>query len=367
MRNGAWGTIETVSSGNSDGYWPQVTSAAAGEAFITWQEGSRIYSKRYHSGSPVQGIDTLSAQGQYTYTSEQNSVASGSQGEAFAMWKEYSNNVRAIYANHFSGGSWGTAVKISDPNNTLSPERCMVASATPGEAFAVWTQGVGRSSEKKMFLSYFSGGQWGSPMIISDPQLADPVIYPKVASAAQLEAFFVWNQKVPSDTYHVHIRHHDPTSGWGAITVLPPLNGLRSSYGEVASGERGSAFVVWQQENAGFMRIYCSRFDGGQWSTPQVISDPGRGDHAERPCVASPSRNEAYVVWRQQSGFDHRIFCRRFSNGQWEPITEVSNPQAVSTCDFPEVASGASDEAIAIWQQFDGQAGIERIQENHRR
>lgn len=77
-------------------------------------------------------------------------------GNVTAVWRESTNDPRAIRANRFTGGSWTGAVALE--TNDSGATNPALAVDDSGNSMAIWTAGAGLSA------SFFStaGGSWST-------------------------------------------------------------------------------------------------------------------------------------------------------------------------------------------------------------
>ncbi|MCJ0765651.1 Ig-like domain-containing protein [Variovorax terrae] len=120
-----------------------------------------------------------------------------------------------------------------------------------------------------------------------------------------------------------------------------------------ATDASGNVTAVWQQDTNGTNNVVkASRYSGGSWSAPALLSTAALGA-AVNPVVAVDAAGNVTAVWRQfKSASNYGINASRYSNGSWSAPVRVDNVpgNAVS----PALVVDAAGNLTAAWQQSNG-------------
>lgn len=127
------------------------------------------------------------------------------------------------------------------------------------------------------------------------------------------------------------------------------------TFPEVAVNAQGDAVAIWPR-NDGSKSIVeiAERPAGGDWSEPEVISDPAGEEEPGQAHVALDAAGNAVAVW---SAFDSGSVIRtavRPVGGDW------SDPEDLFSADgrTPQLAMNAAGDAVAVWNGFNGVANL---------
>lgn len=161
-------------------------------------------------------------------------------------------------------------------------------------------------------------------------------------------------------------------------SVDPPFDDGRSWTAEVrvddssfqgfrpalALNDDGEAVVVWYHpttaQDTGYA-IFANRFvPGADWGTPVQVSFAFQSEGAEvnRPQVAIDPMGNAIAVWqqvREDGNFQFDIWSSRSTpEGGWDEAVRIEDDDSGAAI-APQIAMDDAGDAIAVWQQFDGE------------
>jgi len=143
-----WGTAGLIETDdNGEAINPDIAMDSSGNAIAVWSHYNsttttyNIMSNRYVAGSgwgTAGLIETDNAGSAYFFPQ----VAIDDKGNAMAVWQQYDGTRDNIWANRYTGASWGTAglIETDDTGAAYYPQ---VAFDSSGNAIAVWQHNDG--------------------------------------------------------------------------------------------------------------------------------------------------------------------------------------------------------------------------------
>lgn len=353
-----WGPAERIdASEGADALGPDVAMDPDGNALAVWRlwnaEGDpsdTFWASRFipSDGWQTEGRIENNDQG----SSGNPRIAVDSQGNAIAVWPQWSETRENVWSNRFTPtNEWGSAQRIeANPNYDASNPQ--VAMNTHGNAIAVWATSITKQSSDFNEVHYYhiwsnrftptSG--WGSPERIDEHE--DNAINPDVAMDAQGNAIVVWEHNDGEGT-RIWSNRFTPSSGWGQASRID--GGGWGWFPRVALDSEGRALAVWFHRSGMWSNRYTPT---GGWGTPERISD--ELNTIDRPKLAMNSWGVAMVGWERWDGDRNNLWVRRFtpSNG-WETPELVEAEEG--TAYGPQLAIDQHGRAVAAWSQWDGE------------
>jgi Ca2+-binding RTX toxin-like protein len=244
-------------------------------------------------------------------------IASDSSGNIVAIWREVDGDVSAIRAAlRPAGESWSSPRRISTPAaDTESPR---LAVDRLGNAIAVWQRSNGHDSVVQAAVRP-ADGNWSEPQNLSSP--GEVAFTPDVAvRAGKITA--VWTVLRDRRTV-VESSSRTVAGSWtSAQTVSGPVG--NASAPAVAVDDQGDGVAAWRWSDGAFLVVQASvRSTAGVWSTPEVLSGPGRS--ASQPQVAMDASGEAVVGWIRNNGswLAAQVVSRPVG-GEWEDVQNLT-------------------------------------------
>jgi hypothetical protein len=125
---------------------------------------------------------------------------------------------------------------------------------------------------------------------------------------------------------------------------------------QVAMDGRGRALVVWERSDGTNSLIQARRRSpGGVLGHVHTLSEPGQDAYA--PQVAVDADDNALIVWQRFDGANFRIQARwRSADGGLGPVQTLSN--AGQDAGNPQVAIDGRGRALVVWSRFDGSTNV---------
>ena len=343
-----WGTAELIESDNAGGaYGPQIAFDSSGNALAVWYQydGSNwnIWANHFNGTSwgAAELIESDNAGGAYG-----PQIAFDSSGNALAVWYQDDGSRNNIWANRFNGSSWGTAELIESDNagSAFSPQ---IAFDSSGNALAVWRQYD--STRANIWANRFSGSSWGTAELIETDN-AGGAREPQIAFDSNGNALAVWRQY--DGTRNNIWSNRFNGSSWGTAELIESDNAGGAREPQIAFDSSGNALAVWQQYDGSRENIWANRFNGSSWGTAELIETDNVGD-AENPQIAFDNSGNALAVWQQYDDSRTNIWVNRFNGSRWGTAELIETDNA-GGAENPQIALDSSGHALAVWYQYDG-------------
>lgn len=340
-----------------DADFPQVAINDNGHAIITWEQDMQsnydnliytfLYRMEYKDGDTWSSPRLIG--GDWIGDSH---VALGNNGNGIIAW-EYGHieTHNVFFTESRGGGSWTHANRIMGP----LPYAARVAVNDEGNGILVWSDyNEGARSTQLYYIEYRNNGDWTNPTGINPSET--PAGNPKVAmsngSNGNGDGIIAWLQSDGGLSRIYDIEYRDG-GDWTALSPISP-SGIDAYNHHVAVNDHGNAIIVWEQDDdTASHRISLSEYrNGGDWSTPTVISPDGAV--ARNPRLLMNNNDDAIITWCQydDTGNGQR-YITKYRDGDGWSIPVSIGPSGVYTCDAHEAMNDNGD-AIITWLQSDG-------------
>lgn len=144
-------------------------------------------------------------------------------------------------------------------------------------------------------------------------------------------------------------------STWHDAPLLAPDNEWGAFDHHQATDAQGHTMAVWEQFDGERFNIWANRKAPGQgWGVAQMIETDNAGS-AYNPRVAIDSQGNAVAVWQQFDGQHSRIAANRFMVGTgWSTAQWIDAPNSLDA-HAPQVSFDSQGNAVAVWQHKEGQ------------
>lgn len=363
-RNGVWETAQQVTGDvDADAFDPQVVVLPNGEAIAVWWHettlGSRVAFKRSVNGFWPDGVTLLS--GLVNEVSDLRLVAN-SKGDAAAIWSEESTNVASVVrASVYSSttNQFSNAQKINTQNTAATtPDVSIDAN---GRALATWLQV--EAGTNTLRARPFVNGIWTAEQ--NFPGLGE-IQEARVAARADNVAVLAF---VRGGFDAALLVADDFVEGsWVALNNVPGQPGGSASNLRVVLPEQGDATVVLveavglQNPNVRSVRQPISRNADGTLLAFGTI-DLGLvefldGVIASLPEIAIGADDRVIAVWQQRQGSPGNLSpVRMMSNRLEKGAMNWGTPERIesegeSNSGNAALAASPAGTAIAVWEQF---------------
>jgi len=295
-----------------------------------------------HTGSWSGMLGTPAILGPLDGIAEYPSTANGSldsvidgDGTLHVVWdaataSEYKFELR--YAAKPSGQPWSPSVSVSGPRTSTGACVPALAVDVAGNLHVVW-QELG----SLMYANKPKGGSWSARKAI--PFVSG--YSPDVAVDGDDTVHVVY---VQSQLGHVSL----PVGGtWSRPEVLESDWSGSVSCPALGVGTDNTLHVAWDQhDNSDWRVAYANRLASGVWSTPMLVTEPGKSGWG--PDLVVDSAGVVHLVW-DETLTPVVLYRRRSSDGVW------SEPSIVSRMgDDPRIVNYGPDAVFVTYTQLDG-------------
>lgn len=284
---------------------PRVAFDAHGDAMAIWNRqgpwGGVVQEAFRPAGGAWQAPVDITARGEQ---GDEPQVAFDKRGDALAVWQADPVSEWVLESAFMpAGGSWQAPVVMSAPGFARGPS---VAFNGQGEATAVWAQwthGV-RSTRTVQAASWPAGGPWQAPVNIVGK--ADEMDQPKeagepsVAMDGQGDAIAIWAWEFGGPVIQTAFK---PGGGAWQEPVDLSTFGEDATNPEIAFDNQGDAIAVWNVKSAtGAPEIVQSAYKpaGSVWQAPTDLS--GADNSGYEPLVAFDGEGDAVAAWAGENG-----------------------------------------------------------------
>ncbi len=279
-------------------------------------------------------------------------VAVGPAGNAIAVWAQFKEGVHGltdIWANWYSGGSWGkpTLVETNDDRfeHAVDPQ---VAIDPSGNAIVVWIQrdrDPSQGYDSVWANRFVPGVGWEGAVLIEE--IGWYARQPQIAVDPSGNAIAVWMHTEGGSSHSIRASRFTPGIGWGGATLVETMAGDARDP-QVAIDPMGNTTIVWQHHDG----VRYNLWAGGGGGQLLETNDGGVGP----PHVAVDPSGNVIVVWPQHdptTGFTS-IWARQFNaGGGWGAVTRIAESNInARDAEHPHVAFDNAGNAIAVWSQL---------------
>ena len=279
-------------------------------------------------------------------------------GNAIVVWQQSDGTVTSIWASYFNGTNWGTPEQISDDEGENSSPQ--IAFDNYGNAIAVWAQSDGTFSS--IWTNRFDGTKWGDP---EEFRFDNTGYYiqgnPQIAIADDCSAIVVWTAGNIWGYSALWAIRFDGTN-WGVSKIVEYggggeycCEGVSLFMPQIVIHKNNSAVSIWQEysnKTSAYAYIQAKFFDGAKWNWISTRPNGISFTYSYSPNIASNKTGNTIAVWLatvNQNG----VWANSFDGTDWGGTPKQISDSALAPSNL-EITMDDDDNAIAIWQQFDG-------------
>ncbi|VAW89606.1 hypothetical protein MNBD_GAMMA17-697, partial [hydrothermal vent metagenome] len=211
-----------------------------------------------------------------------------------------------LAANHSwsfttADGAWGSAeqIEVENAGSASSPQ---IAFDSNGNALAVWFQWD--DTRRNIWANRFDGSNWGAAEQIEDDDVGS-ALHPQIAFDSNGNALAVWHQW-DGIRWNIWANRFDGAN-WGAAEQIEDDDAGDAFDSQIAFDSNGNALAVWEQTDGTLINIWANRFDGTSWGTAELIEDDDAGN-ARDPQIAVDNNGNALAVWFQSDDTRRNIW-----------------------------------------------------------
>jgi len=274
-------------------------------------------------------------------------IAIDSNGNAFAVWRQYDGLNWNVFANRYEiGKGWMGAELIED--NDVTCEGIRIAVDGLGNAIAIWYQLNQTTWLYNIWANrYEVATGWGDAFLLETDDSGNAEL-PDIAADAAGNYIAVWSQSDGS-VYNLMACRYEIGIGWGSVTSIETNNTANTRFSQIAFDDNGNAIVVWRQRWSMQDTVWSNRYELGiGWGTAEQIGDSCDNGFPE---LTVDRNGNATCVWQHMVVF-YEVWGNHYEIGSgWETNTLLKSNPPENIID-PDVASDGNGRAIAVWNEF---------------
>lgn len=279
---------------------------------------------------------------------------------ATVTWVESDGIQESMLASDFTTlAGWSIPTLITSASNVNDVQQLALDN---DDVTILWSQYIADTNLSTIYSATQHSGVWGAPSVVSADEVG-VVSSLEVVADTNLNLQASWLTTPDGTVYDLSYSSYSTSTGWVAATKLRSaiVGDSQSSTlaAKLAMNHSGESVLVWE-EAASPNSIWAARYTPASgWQSPEVI-DTSDLSGAYRPDVAIGDSGDIYVVWQQQGATvaESDVYFRRFSpDAGWQTPTILSRelvngyaPLALA----PSVTTDASGNIHVGWQQSDG-------------
>jgi hypothetical protein len=318
----AWSAPENASNTPNFSQTPVATLDGKGNVYICWDEwfgqlGDRrdiMFNTNKSGAWNAQRTNTL----QYPFMDEVGfpEVAATQSGtDAVYVWfdRDVARARMVVDADERTGGTWTGLQWISSQVGDSSRRVTIAASTVDDTLGFVWEQDV--PSGVNLIYQYRDGttGRMSAPALISGGQAGSQYL-PNMCIDAGGKAHVVYYSGA-ADTVVWYTENANPKNlgGWTTPIALSGVTGVARVFPKVAAAADGDAYVVWTEYHGGGNEEVFLRYQvNGVWQTAAAISQTPT--FSEFPSVAvHPLTKDVFLSWSESAdGITANIMVKTF-------------------------------------------------------
>ena len=380
------GPVARIPDGTNNGMTQRVAFDGNGNAVVVFKQSdgtvNRIYANRW-DGTAWSGMEQLDT-GTTTYDPDKRipAVACDGNGNAVAVFEQYDGSVGQhgllgrIYASRWNGTAWSNAVPIDNEASKISGSYGSyepVVAARDGRAVAVFQQRWGApmcSTNKRIYATWWDGTAWSAVAPLDIGYGGTCSLEQQVAIGINGHAVAVFiSSDINRRNSRLYANRWDGTTWTGAVVLDDGVRGYgveeNIRYPQVGVDGSGNAVVVYEgpdEDDPDMDRLYATRWNGTEWSVPEVIDTGGRWVGSGR--LGVDESGNAVVVFDAYTGYRSGIYANRWNGTEWtgavliDPAPAVVPPEKSHLYQYirSDVAVNARGEAMALFTHSDGSA-----------
>jgi hypothetical protein len=353
-------------SGSGQVTAPAVAMGPAGDAVVAWVENGAVRAATRRPGGPFSSAVGLTAPAGARAQLDGPELAVTGDGRAIAVWTGAGGAGSALQVSAYTpGAGWTAPITLSATGELASEPTVAVDDA--GDAVVAWRRAIaGGKGVVRAAIGAISRpaatGATARAFFAAARDLSpagQDATGPDVDLDETGAAAAVWTRvQGTGDTGLIQAATAAPGAGFGPPRTI--------SSGKGANGPRvgvdavGGTVAVWGVDRGSSPSVVQGALlaAGGAWTAPRDLSRPDRTDPLNEPGgarLAVAPNGEAIAVWARDDGemvgFEAAVRPPGGGLGSQHAITGRGS-DTDSTA--PDVAIGASGEAVAVWEAGGG-------------
>jgi hypothetical protein len=373
-----WLSEEAISADSVDSYLASagfatnhtgIVADRHGIPHVAWFSGSPsqvYYANRLHNAwqTPVT-VTSATAQ------ARNPSLAIDSSERLHIAWHDYRNgginNLEIYYNTATIGGNWDKEIRLTntvDVNNTNGDNGyCPALLAEPsGQLHLCWYDF--HWNGWKPDLAYKSAAQWNAwdtTESIDNNRITNNSLYetpnPAMALGDDGTAYLVWNDDNSGYLEIYFMKKAAGSSTWSSPVQLS-FDSTTCKFPAVTVDHSGNVFVFWSLKASGTQAVRMKKYDAsrGTWDSATTVTTTAPSSNT--PSATVDTYNRVHLVWNDNRDGTQKVYYRSLSAaGQWSD--EIKLSMGSGSAQYPEIISDVDGNIHCIWQ--DNRSGYSRI------
>jgi hypothetical protein len=324
----------------------------AGVLTQVWSDSAGVYAVRRAGGISSEQVRLSN------HHAEEMFAASVGADTTVAWLDPIGSNRPQARATTYRDGAWGPVVELSREH-----ARAFRMASSPHGAAAVWLESTS-TTEEVVRLAWLRNGQWSEPLTLGLGNPSGSYDTPMLAIDNQGVATVAWQRRVePTRMGLEAVRMVDGQVGTPQLVSRP--GALEASGQDLVADAQGRIMLMWNERpaDAGPIEVVSRRFESGTWQAAQLVAP--RQSMLGRPALAVDALGTVTAMWHasREDQDTYALVAARWSNGAWEPLTQVDAVVPVSYP--PQLVVDVAGHVTAAW--FHARSNSEELRTYWRR
>lgn len=254
---------------------------------------------------------------------------SDASGTIHLVWSNENQGQTALVYATRENGTWSEITTISDENPySVMPSLVIDENET---LHCAW---VTMDFNFNFIISYsrkFSGQDWETPVIVSDPQFLLNT-YPKLVidNTGNIRIFYTASDLSGENTFY-YLKHSiiDQSNTEEPIQQPVPLSSQENfaSHSSVVTDAMGMIHCTWYDKEGGVSNISTAVFDGTDWGPTTKLANSGQGAtlQEDMPIVLATNSNDETLAFWVSSMIGTGQYTIKTDN-IWLPKQNINDP-----------------------------------------
>ena len=259
----SWGTtdsIQQLSDASGNARLPKIAIDTNNNAYVVWQQSDgalvNIHATRFTNiWETATTLENNSSGSAYA----PDLAVDSANNNVFVVWEQSDGIKSDIWSNRFSSGSWLVEPVQLNPNSTSDATNATVATDSNGNAFAVWQQFDGTVFTIRT-NRYDTADGWNSGSSLISNNANNRSENPRIAIESEESndnAIVVW-QELNDGFYTLSAVRYEDSIGWGIpeIVSLDPDNDSQAHH--IISTNK--TFLMWAENDGNTYNIIFNQY-----------------------------------------------------------------------------------------------------------
>ena len=238
-------------------------------------------------------------------------------------------------------GKWGAAENLTKTPTGGSQSASILVDRKTNDFYVIWQDDFERPTEEaafwKCYLTYKDKGQGSWIYSGSVEDETGRCYFPVADIDGSGKVFTAYANRATANKSIIFFNQNptpkDPKQ-WTPPAKVSDFTYLPFSYPKMACDDSGNVYVVWtKQLEEGNIDIFFRKRIGGQWLPIENLSN-GQAVSYNPTIAVNKVSGQVYVAWaEQQSGGSWDVYYREYNGKAWTAVTNMT--QNPSTSDYP--------------------------------